>query len=86
MALIFDDTQFLKDRKKAFTEAIMNDNWKPFKEYCVKYGIDMVEDETVVKGAVYKAVQECTDIPDSVKEVAMVKCFELGFIARRRTT
>lgn len=73
-------TRFLRDRRKAFTKAIMNDDWGYVRRYCEKYGVPMPGDERVMKAGIYKAVHECTDIPDDVKNVAIEKCLKLGFI------
>ena len=72
-------TQFLKDRKKAFTKAIMDDDWSYVRKYCEKYSVPLPKDDRVMKAGIYKAVQECIDIPDEVKNTAFVKCMELGF-------
>lgn len=32
-----------------------------------------------MKAGIYKMAQYCTDIPDNVKDQAMIKCLELGF-------
>ena len=76
----FDVEQFLKDRKKAFTDAVMKDDWTRFKRYCKKYGVPIPKDERIMKAGCYKAVHECTDIPDEVKFKAAAKCVEMGFI------
>ena len=70
---------FLKDRKKAFKNAVMKDDWNGFKKYCKKYHVPIPKSEVVMKAGCYKAVQECTDIPDEVKQEAKRKCLELGF-------
>ena len=74
-----DQKQFLKDRKEAFTKAVMEDNWDYVRRYCDRYGVPIPTDETIMKAGIYKAVQACTDIPNEVKEVAFMKCLELGF-------
>lgn len=75
----FDIGQFLKDRKKAFTDAVMKDDWTRFKKYCKKYGVPILKDERIMKAGCYKAVQECTDLSDEVKFKAAAKCVEMGF-------
>lgn len=72
--------QFLKDRREAFTKAVMKDDWKAARKYCRKYSVPMPKDSRIFKAAIYKAVNGCTDIPDSVKEIAWAKCLELGFV------
>ena len=74
-----DIRRFLKDRKKAFTNEVMKDDFEGFKKYCMKYGVPIPKDKRVMKAGVYKAVQECLDIEDDVKQEAMRKCLLLGF-------
>lgn len=74
-----DIRRFLKDRKKAFTNAVMVDDWDGLRKYCKKYGMPIPKDERVMKAGVYKAVQECTDLSDEVKFKAAAKCVEMGF-------
>jgi len=71
--------QFVKDRNTAFTAFVLNDDWEQVKEYCTNYGITMPDNPDVMAAGIYKAVQECTDIPDSVRVKAAVKCMKLGF-------
>lgn len=73
-------TRFLRDRRKAFTKAIMDDDWSYVKTYCKKYNVALPEDERVMKAGIYKAVQECIDIPEEVKNTAIEKCLKLGFL------
>ena len=68
-----------KERDGAFIEAVVNDNWTPFKKYSKKYGVNLPNDEKVMKAGVYKAVQYCIGITNDVKAMAMEKCVELGF-------
>lgn len=70
---------FLKERSTALTKATMEDDWKPFRAYCKKYGIKIPKSAKVMKAGCYKAVQGCNDIPDEVKQVAFEKCVALGF-------
>lgn len=71
--------RFLIDRKEALTKAVMEDNWDYVRVYCDRYGVPIPKDERIMKAGIYKAVQECTDIPKDVKDVAFMKCLELGF-------
>ena len=71
--------QFLKDRKEAFTKAIMEDKLDYVRVYCDRYGVPIPKDERILKAGIYKAVQHCTDIPKEVKDKAFMKCLELGF-------
>lgn len=76
--MVFNAKRFLKDRKRAFTAAVVEDDWNAVLMYCRKYGIKPPMEERVLKGGIYKAVQECTDIPDDVKRLAAEKCIALG--------
>ena len=71
--------EYAKKRDKAFIKAVENDNFEPakklFKEYCVK----VPENEEIMKAGIYKAVQECTNIPAHIKKTAKKKCEEIGF-------
>jgi len=71
--------QFVKERNEAFTKAVMEDDWDAVRRYCDKYWIPIPVKEKVMKAGTYKAVQQCTGIPDHVKDVAFKKCLELGF-------
>lgn len=71
--------KFLRDRKEAFTKAVMEDNWDYVRVYCDRYGVPIPADEKIMKAGIYKAVQVCTDIPKEVKDKAFMKCLELGF-------
>jgi len=70
---------FLRDRKKAFTAAVMRDDLTELKKYCKKYDMPIPKNDLVMMVGCYKAVQECTDIGEDVKAVAMKKCIALGF-------
>lgn len=75
--------EFVRDRDTAFTNAVLNDDWEGVAAYLEKYkmrGAQMMRDKApVAKAAIYKAVHECTNIPDHVKDIAAEKCIELGF-------
>lgn len=75
----FDMKPFVKDRNRAFTAFVMNDDWDAIKDYCINYGIQMPDNPDVMAAGIYKAVQEVTDIPDDVKVKAAIKCMKLGF-------
>ncbi len=70
---------FAKERDRAFIKAVVDDDWSGVRKYSKKYGVPVPKDENVMKAGIYKAVQECTKIPDDVKVIAMRKCLELGF-------
>lgn len=71
--------QFVIDRDDTFTAAVMQDDWDAVQRFVEKYGAPMPTNERVMKAGVYKAVQECTGIPEDVKILARQKCIELGF-------
>ena len=75
-----DHNIFLEDRRKAFTDAVMKDDWKAVKRYCRKYQIPIPSNKKVMKAGIYKAAQECTDLSEEVKAVARRKCIDLGFM------
>lgn len=72
-------SDFSKERDKAFIRAVMEDDWKAVREYAKKYGVPIPKKRNTMKAGIYKAVQYCTEIPEEVKKVAMIKCLELGF-------
>ena len=71
-------SSFTKERDKAFTDAVVNDNWDGVKAFSEKYRMSASSD-TVMKAGVCKAVQYCTNIPEDVKTLAMQKCVKMGF-------
>lgn len=73
-------TSFAKERDKAFTAAVLHDDWMSVRKFALKYGLKTPKDKAILKVAVYKAVQECTDIPKEVKNEALYKCLKLGFM------
>lgn len=73
-------TKFLRERRRAFTKAIIEDDWSYVKAYCEKYNVKIPKDERVMKAGIYKAVQECIDISEEVKNTAIEKCLKLGFL------
>ena len=78
--------RFVRDRDTAFTNAVLHDDWDGVAAYLEKYnmrGAQMMRDQTpVAKAAIYKAVHECTNIPEEVKLTATAKCILLGFKPR----
>lgn len=71
--------EFAKERDKAFINFVETGSMEMVDAYCKKYGVPMPEDSRVKQAGIYKAVQECTNIPEEIKNKAMVKCMELGF-------
>lgn len=71
--------KYSEERDKAFIEFVKNDNIKPWVKICKKYGITRPSSWRVERAAIYKAVQYCTNIPEDVKVLAMLKCLNIGF-------
>lgn len=71
--------RFLKERNHAFMKAVLEDDWRPVYKYCRRYGVPIPKKEDVMKAGIYKAVQEVTDIPERVKDLAREKCVAMGF-------
>ena len=73
--------KFVRSRDEAFTRFVIYDDWDAVLKHFKKFGMDLPtkEMETVAKAWVYKAVQECTNIPVEVKAEAARKCVLLGF-------
>lgn len=70
--------QFLRDRKRALTNAILKNDMGDFDEYCRKYKVPMSKNPTVRRAAACKAACHCTDIPEDVKAVAREVLHGLG--------
>ena len=70
---------FVKERDNAFINFVETGSMKMVDAYCKKYGVPMPKDIKVKQAGIYKAVQECTNIPDNIKTKAVFKCMELGF-------
>jgi len=71
--------EFVKERDRVLTAAVMNDDWDGVREYAIRWGGEIPDDDDVMKAGVYKAVQECTTISQTVKNLAWKKCCALGF-------
>lgn len=71
--------RFIAERHHAFMKAIVEDDWKPVIAYCHRFGAPIPKNENVMKAGIYKAAQECYDIPEDVKDIAREKCIALGF-------
>lgn len=71
--------KFVKERDEAFIELVMEDKTEKLFKYCIKYKILLPSNEKIMKTGIYKAVQECTTIPQNVKNIAKKKCIALGF-------
>lgn len=70
--------RFVQERDEAFRRFVMQDDFDAIKRYCARWCVPFAKDERIMKGAVYKAVQECTDLSDEVKALAREKCHALG--------
>ena len=71
--------RFACERDSAFIDFVETGSTVKVRKYCRKYGVQMPKDEKVFAAGIYKAVQQCTNIPQEIKEKAFVKCLELGF-------
>ena len=71
--------EYAEDRDAAFTAFVADGDFSHLDRLSEKWGTRPVPHDDVGAAAVYKAVQECTRIPDGVKADAMRKCVELGF-------
>lgn len=74
-----DMKRFVRDRDEAFIDFVETGSTVKVRKYCRKYGVDMPKDKKVFAAGIYKAVQECTNIPQEIKDKAFIKCLELGF-------
>ena len=74
-----DTAKFVHDRDSAFIDFVETGNTAKVRKYCRKYGVQMPKDKKVFAAGIYKAVQQCTDIPQEIKDKAFIKCLELGF-------
>ena len=74
-----DFKEFVKERDSAFINFVQTGDTKQIIKYCKKYGVTVPKNRKVFAAGIYKAVQECTDIPDDVKTLAMKKCLDIGF-------
>lgn len=74
-----DMKRFVRDRDEAFIEFVETGSTAKVRKYCWKYGVDMPKDKKVFAAGIYKAVQQCTNIPQKIKDKAFTKCLELGF-------
>lgn len=70
---------FVKERNEAFVDFVETGSMRKVNAFCKKYGIQLPKKSKVKKAGIYKAVQECTDISEEIKNKAMIKCLELGF-------
>lgn len=72
-------SSFSKERDAAFIDFVQTGSKKKMIAYCKKYGVPIPGNDKIFAAGVYKAVQECRDIPEEIKALAMQKCIEIGF-------
>lgn len=68
----------VKERDEAMCLAVLADDWDAVRAFMYKYGVVYPKDELKMKIGIYRAVQQCTRISQSVKDTAVAKCVELG--------
>lgn len=71
--------EFLRDRRAAIISAVRDDDWLPMTLFCHKYEMTVPSNARVFHAGVYKMAHECADIPEEIKELAAMKCMDLGF-------
>ena len=68
-----DLKQFVKDRNKALTAWVMEDDFSALVSYCLNYNIGLPDDIDVFKLAMYKAALGVTNLPNGVHDTAKQK-------------
>lgn len=72
-----DDDKYLEkvvaDRNKAIKEFVMNDDLSAVITYFLNYGIQIPDNEDVLKLAVWKSALEVTSLPKEIKDTATKK-------------
>ena len=72
-----DDDKYLEkvvaDRDKAIKEFVMNDDLSAVITYFLNYGIQIPDNEDVLKLAVWKSALEVTNLPKEIKDTATKK-------------
>lgn len=71
--------EYAEDRDAAFSAFVKDGDFSHLDRLSEKWGMRLLPHTDAGAASVYKAVQECTRIPESVKRQAMEKCVELGF-------
>ena len=71
---------YAKDRDAAFIAFVEDGDFSHIDALMDKYGLARTPHTETAAAGVYKAVQECTRIPQEVKTKAFCKCVELGFM------
>lgn len=73
---IYDDKyleEVVDSRNKAITAFVMNDDLSAVITYFLNYGIQIPDNEDVLKLAVWKSALEVTNLPKEVKDTATKK-------------
>ncbi len=65
--------QFIKDRDKAFTAWVMDDDFSAAVTYCLNYGVELPDDIDVFKLGMYKGALDIKRLPKEVRETAKKK-------------
>ncbi len=71
--------EMVKERNEAIIDFVETGSLEKAKAYCKKYKVAIPKNERIMAAGIYKAAQECTDIPERVKKLAREKCMNLGF-------
>lgn len=79
MGRLTDMEQWARERDRVFTDFVLTDDLTGVMTFCRENGVQMPDETNTLKAGVYKAVQECRKIPESVKALARQKCVALGF-------
>lgn len=71
--------RYAAERDEALIDFTMNGSTEKLMDFIRRYKLPMPDRKDVLAAGVYKAVQECTMIPEAVKEEARRKCIALGY-------
>ncbi len=71
---------YARDRDIAFMAFVGDGDFAYIDALTEKYALGPIPHTDVGAASVYKAVQECSNIPESVKTRAFIKCVETGFL------
>lgn len=74
-----DLKNYIRERDAAIIDFVNNDSLEKWHKLTKRYHMNEPKDERVLKGALCKAAQGCTKIPEEVKFKAALKAIELGF-------
>ena len=65
--------EMIKERNEAIIDFVETGSLEKAKAYCKKYKVAIPKNERIMAAGLYKAAQECIDIPERVKELAREK-------------